>query len=245
MKYTVMFFLVVALAITTTPHTLAFDPQPWCDEAVATVGTSGYDVSATGWAKFARVYDLTDNVVVPDTELNLFPGASAWSWTNLQLEPARNFQVQVSKDGITYTTERCLFTPVSLGVVMGEFTASASGPHITLDWEVLTEWSNLGYNIYRGAFDNLPNATLIATVPSASPGGAIGHWEYTYTDVDLVPGTYYYWLQDIPIDGAPPYFYGPVNATVEIPTAVTLSSFASYSQPRTWKTLAKWLGLVD
>lgn len=238
MKHVAMFFLVVALAITTTSQVFAVDPQPWCQEVVATIGVTGYDVSATGFAKFARVYDLTDGVTVPDTELNLFPGASAWNWVDLQLEPAHNFQVQVSKDGVTYTTERCLFTPDSLLVIMGEFTASANNDTVTLDWEAMTELDNLGYNIYRSTTNNLSQAVEIATVWNSSPGSTVGPWIYTYSDTDLSPGTYYYWLEDIPCIPVPSYFYGPVNATVEATLAVTLSSFTSNSHSATW---IRWL----
>jgi hypothetical protein len=51
---------------------------------------------------------------------------------------------------------------------------------------------------------------------------------YTWTNrADLAPGTtYYYWLEDVDTSGATT-LHGPVSATVQAPTAVTLASISA------------------
>ena len=238
MKRITMFLLVAVLAITVASPVFAFDPQPWCQEATIATGANGYDVAATGYAKFARVYDLTDSATVPGTDLNLGSGASAWGWTDLQLVAAHGFQVQVSRDGVTYTTERCLFTPASLSVVMGYFTAVAASPDAILSWETMSEVNNLGFDVYRNNMASLVGASLIARVDSPSPGGT-GGWPYTYTDSLLAPGEYYYWVRDVPTIGDG-LFYGPVGVVIQPPTAVSLTSFDAGGKCL-WKTWDKFL----
>jgi hypothetical protein len=118
----------------------------------------------------------------------------------------------------------------SLGIIIGEFTVVANGNEALLTWDVMSEWDNLGWLVFRGPTDNFVDAVLIAEVPSPAPGGAIGAWTYTYTDASLAPGTYYYWLRDIPI-AYPPETVGPENVVIEPPTAVSLAAFTAVPSP--------------
>ena len=63
-----------------------------------------------------------------------------------------------------------------------------------------------------------------AVIPSQAPGGALGA-SYVYTDTyALRPGaTYFYWLEDVALDGAATR-HEPVGVTYAGPTAVTLRS---------------------
>jgi hypothetical protein len=55
------------------------------------------------------------------------------------------------------------------------------------------------------------------------PGGTQGA-SYSYEDPILSAGqTYWYWLEDVSLSGATT-LHGPVNATVQAPTAVTVGA---------------------
>ena len=67
---------------------------------------------------------------------------------------------------------------------------------------------------------------MLAYVPSQGPGSQQG-FSYTYNDLAVQPGqTWWYWLEDVSLSGATT-LYGPVSATVQTPTAVTLSSVSA------------------
>ncbi len=85
--------------------------------------------------------------------------------------------------------------------------------------------NNRGFNLWRGTLPAGPDLKLnAAIIPSQAPGGALGAG-YAYTDTfDLLAGTtYYYWLEDVSLDGALAR-HEPVSVTYTGPTAVTLRS---------------------
>ena len=65
--------------------------------------------------------------------------------------------------------------------------------------------------------------TLLAYVPSQTPGSTQGA-SYSFDDSQVTPGqTMYYWLEDVDLSGATT-LHGPVSATLQAPTAVTVTS---------------------
>ena len=114
-------------------------------------------------------------------------------------------------------------TCASLGVVMAAFTATAQGSDVLLEWETMSEWDNLGFNVYRGQSPERAAAVQIAHVPSLVPGGTFGQ-VYEYLDPALDPGEYWYWLKDVSIYNYG-FFHDPATVTVHGPTAVTVASF--------------------
>ncbi|HSN75969.1 MAG TPA: hypothetical protein VL334_12915, partial [Anaerolineae bacterium] len=79
-----------------------------------------------------------------------------------------------------------------------------------------------GFNLYRSA-GATGTLTLVASAPSQAPGSAQG-FAYSFEDLDVQPGqTYWYTLEDVSLSGATA-LHGPVSATVQAPTAVTLTS---------------------
>ena len=115
-------------------------------------------------------------------------------------------------------------SPFPLAVMLADMRAEQVNDFLRITWETVSELDNSGFNLYRGVspagWDTQINAALI---PSQSPGSPSG-FVYTWNDrQDLVPGTdYYYWLEDVDISGATST-HGPVSATYNAPTAVTLS----------------------
>lgn len=60
-------------------------------------------------------------------------------------------------------------------------------------------------------------------MPSQAPGSTQGA-SYTFADAQVAPGqTWYYWLEDVDLNGATS-LRGPVSATLQAPTAVTVAA---------------------
>ena len=106
-------------------------------------------------------------------------------------------------------------------VLLDNFQAVAQPDHILVTWETVSEVSNAGFNLYRApAVDG--ERTLLANVPSQSPGGTAGA-AYSYQDFDVQPGqTYWYYLEDLDLSGRAT-LHGPVSVDFAGPVAVTLS----------------------
>jgi hypothetical protein len=112
-----------------------------------------------------------------------------------------------------------------LAVTLASFTAQGSADRITVAWETVSETGNAGFNLYRSDSAAGPQ-TLLAYVPSQAPGAGQG-FAYSYDDLAVQGGvTYWYWLEDVSLSGATT-LHGPVSATVQAPTAVTLSSVSA------------------
>lgn len=101
---------------------------------------------------------------------------------------------------------------------------------VQLLWETVSEFDNQGFNLWRNTSPNDPTEQInAALIPSQTPGSSQG-FAYEWIDNDVVSGeTYYYWLEDIDLNGTTT-LHGPVSATVNAPTAVTISGLHSSSQ---------------
>ena len=109
-----------------------------------------------------------------------------------------------------------------LAVSLADFAAQAMTDHILLTWETFSEIDNSGFNLYRSASAAAPGE-LFAYVPSQAPGSTQGA-SYSFEDDQVTPGqTMFYWLEDIDLSGATT-LHGPVSATIQAPTAVTVTT---------------------
>jgi len=109
----------------------------------------------------------------------------------------------------------------ALAVTLADFTAQQVDDFVRVTWETASELGNAGFNLYRSD-DAAGPQTLLAYQPSQAPGSAQG-FAYSYDDAAVQPGqTWWYWLEDVSLNGATT-LHGPVSATVQTPTAVTLS----------------------
>jgi len=100
-------------------------------------------------------------------------------------------------------------------IVLLYFSAVSAENGILVSWETATEVNNFGFNIYRaeqvdGERIKL-NPELIMS--ALGPGGQEGA-KYQFLDETAVVGvTYYYWLEDVPLEsGVTPGLYGPISA---------------------------------
>lgn len=125
----------------------------------------------------------------------------------------------------TLNNASCIYARVIApqAVSLAWFEATAEGNNVRLNWETASELNNLGFNVWRGtSFDNRVqlNGELI---PAQTPGGGQGAL-YEYWDQNVGVGSYYYWLEDVDMNGNRT-LHEPVSATIEQPTAVTVSTF--------------------
>jgi hypothetical protein len=113
----------------------------------------------------------------------------------------------------------------ALAITLASFDAQAGADRVVVSWETVSERDNAGFNLYRADSAAGPQ-TLLTYVPSQAPGSTQGA-AYSYEDLAVQPGeTYWYWLEDVSLDGATT-LHGPVSATVQVPTAVTLSGITA------------------
>ena len=116
-----------------------------------------------------------------------------------------------------------------LAVTLASFSAQAQADRVLVAWETVSELENAGFNLYRSDSPAGPQ-TLLAYVPSQAPGSAQGA-AYSYEDGAVQPGqTWWYWLEDVSLSGATT-LHGPVSATVQTPTAVTLNEMGAGPGP--------------
>ena len=117
----------------------------------------------------------------------------------------------------------------TLAVTLGWFTVTPQGLFTAIEWETVSEIDTLGFNLYRGTEPDVVGA-MLNFVPSQAPGSGQGA-VYEYQDATVQVGqTYYYWLEDVDLNGATT-LHGPVSVTVTQPTAVTLTTTEAASLP--------------
>jgi len=95
-------------------------------------------------------------------------------------------------------------------ITLEKFTAAAERDKVVLNWTTGTEIDNLGYFIVRST-DLESNYELVNTKIISSTSNGTSGSEYTFNDVNVNPGTiYYYWLISVDVNGV--YnLYGPVS----------------------------------
>ena len=87
--------------------------------------------------------------------------------------------------------------------------AAGGGPIVTVRWTVASEANTLGYRVFRSETNNRAAAALMTggVIAASGTGGS-------YAWVDVAAGTdrtYYYWLQELELDGRTVTEYGPVS----------------------------------
>ena len=185
------------------------------------------DVDGLSPADLATQTD--DPVLQPLSVLN--PISTTLGWDGGMLKPGQTYQREMNQPGsYTYTDglgnqgQVCVDTCTPLAVTLAAFGATARPDAIRVSWETVSEIDNAGFNLYRSLDGVWDSATLLAYVPSQAPGSAQG-FTYQYDDADVTPGqTAWYWLEDVDVGGHTTR-HGPVSATIQTPTAVTLASF--------------------
>ena len=119
----------------------------------------------------------------------------------------------------------------TLPVEMSSFTAVVTADlFVNLHWVTQSETDVLGYYVYRNTSQNLSNASIVSPFIPATNTSSEAF--YSYTDEEVSPGLWYYWLQNLDMNGDNA-FHGPLsitlttdngNPTPEIPLFTSLQS---------------------
>jgi uncharacterized repeat protein (TIGR01451 family) len=117
----------------------------------------------------------------------------------------------VGNNPVTPTNEIVhFFAPTA--IELSSFTASrgitaGGGPIVTVRWVVGSEANTLGYRVFRGETNNRGTEALVTggVIAATGTGGS-----YAWVDAAAaIDRTYYYWLQEIELDGRTVTEYGP------------------------------------
>ena len=101
---------------------------------------------------------------------------------------------------------------ITLPVELSSFTATITSQHfVQLQWITQSETDALGFMIFRSETNNLVQAYQASPLIEATNTSI--QTSYSYTDDEVSPGTWYYWLQSVELNGNH-YFHGPILATV-------------------------------
>jgi hypothetical protein len=104
------------------------------------------------------------------------------------------------------------------------FTASVSGNNVLLNWTTATEINNLGFEVERRTLDS--NYETVGFVSGA--GSTTEQRSYTFTDVNVREGIYFYRLKQIDFNGTNSY-NDAIEVEVVAPTIYSLDQ--NYPNP--------------
>lgn len=176
-----------------------------------TLDTFVADISFTlNQSDFASAKGIADWVVLHK------PDGGAWS-----IYPAMAISLPntIKALGVTEANLNDEFTVASsfdetLPITLSSFTATVNSQNmLTLAWSTASETSMQGYNVYyKPAISNPEMICLTPVLIPAENSSSGSHYSFVADDL-TEPGTYYFWLEAISIDGSSEFF-GPVNATL-------------------------------
>ncbi len=114
-------------------------------------------------------------------------------------------------------------------VELTSFTASVSGNSVQLTWETATEVNNYGFVIERSLIDNESEDNSWEKINFVQgQGNTSSPYSYSFTDENLLTGTYQYRLKQIDYDGS---FEFSDIVEVEILTPIEFSLSPNYPNP--------------
>jgi len=107
----------------------------------------------------------------------------------------------------------CGDEPPVLPVVLSSFTAIPYAQYfVELHWTTQSETNVAGYYLLRNSSDDLAGAYNINTMIPATNTST--ETNYSYIDREVSAGTWYYWLQNMDMNGEFD-FHGPVSVTIQ------------------------------
>ncbi len=103
---------------------------------------------------------------------------------------------------------------VPTAIDLARFEAKAQAGAVLLEWETATELDNLGFNLLRArAADGIRSQLNAALIPAQNPGSVMGA-TYSFLDQSVEANTtYYYWLEDVGVNGLVT-LHGPTEAVM-------------------------------
>ncbi|MBN1998548.1 T9SS type A sorting domain-containing protein [candidate division KSB1 bacterium] len=134
--------------------------------------------------------------------------------TNISLFTPLGFELPKYNGGpqdghdVTISASNILLQESVIAVTLVSFYAIVEYNGVTISWITETEPDNAGFNVYRNRKENGEYEKLNFSIISAR-GNAMSGAEYSYFDHPRDPGSYYYKLQDVDLNGVS-HFYGPI-----------------------------------
>lgn len=125
----------------------------------------------------------------------------------------------------------------TLPIELSSFTVTQNSEYfVQLHWVTQSETGVSGFYVYRNSAQDLSGAFIVSPFIAATNTSA--ETTYSYIDSEATPGTWYYWLQNLDMDGDYS-FYGPISINLSnndgenpIPVIPVLTSLQSiYPNP--------------
>lgn len=185
-----------------------------------TLPNSGLNITLGGATFGGSVVTVTHNLGFIPTQLayRVLPG----SWTVVYANAAwttttATFTVSGKANGdvvVVFPQAEGQTLPVE----MSSFTAVLTNElFVQLNWVVQSETDNMGYNVLRSYDRELENSIMVNSELISSGVSNGTEVTYKFTDQEVEVNTdYYYWLENVAINGETEY-YGPVVLTVSEP----------------------------
>jgi subtilisin family serine protease len=193
------------------------------------VAVSGDQTCGAGGTEVRRCFDVTPTTASPSNitfyynpeEANGANSPASYHWNGTIWEgplagtcgtcgPA----LFVTAQGVNAYSTFAVRDSNPLAVTLAGFDAQAHPEYVLLLWETASEIDNLGFAVLRSTELGV-EPTVMAFVPSLSPGSTQGN-SYTWQDRKVEVGhTYYYWLEDIDVTGVATR-HGPVSVVYEL-----------------------------
>lgn len=115
----------------------------------------------------------------------------------------------------------------ALPVELSSFVSSVTGRNVLLVWTTERENNNFGFEIERKKVGDIDSWLRIASVEGG--GNVLGTREYSYKDINLQSGKYYYRLKQIDFNGNSKYY--DLASTIEIGIPVKFDLSQNYPNP--------------
>jgi len=101
---------------------------------------------------------------------------------------------------------------LTLPIELSSFTATITSQYfVQLHWVTQSETDVMGYVIFRSDVNDLASAYRASPMINAT--NTTTQTSYNFTDSEVTPGNWYYWLQSVELNGSFE-FHGPILATV-------------------------------
>jgi hypothetical protein len=155
------------------------------------------------------------------------PGYSPFYSTSIIAMPYSGADVAALWVGDASGTKKLFFDKLSaiIPVELTSFTASVSGNDVLLNWKTATETNNSGFTVERSQSES--EWTEIGFVPGFGTSTELR--TYSYTDVGLSAGVYFYRIKQTDYNGT--FTYYELGSSVEISAPEVFDLAQNYPNP--------------
>lgn len=214
-----------------------------CDDAGATqipdVG-GGLPLEGTGYTYAGPLADGDYVCISFEVVINRFTIATCPS----TIVNTATFRADEPPDALSRTATNDVDCSTAVELASFVATVSADGD-VALTWTTAVERDNAGFNVYRSTSATFDSASATAlNLALIAAQGALGQGaSYSAMDEAVSYGTWYYFLEDVDLQGAST-LHGPIVVTIEQPTAVSLSGLSGGESSSLLLLVGLALGLV-